>query len=80
MCDNRIIFVRYRDSMLLLGYQLVTNDPNVAAWQSEILPPRFRASTRGGLYFYWTRNRESTLYREAVLYYSRRNHPLEIKE
>lgn len=62
--------VRYRDSMLLLGYQVVANDPAVAAWQSAIIPQQPRTPTRGGLY--WQRNRESSLYRDALLFYSRR--------
>ena len=56
--------------MLLLGYQLVANDPDVAAWQSDYIRPALRSPSRGGLY--WTRNRESSLYRDALLYYTRR--------
>ena len=56
--------------MILLGYQVIANDPDVAAWQSAIIPRVLRSPTRGGLY--WQRNRESSLYRDALLFYSRK--------
>ena len=56
--------------MILLGYQVVANDPDVAAWQSAIIPQVLRSPSRGGLY--WQRNRQSSLYRDALLFYSRK--------
>ena len=33
---------KYRDGMVLLGYQLLFNDPRVSAWQLEAIPLQFR--------------------------------------
>ena len=64
---------RYRDSMLLMGYQLVTRDPALVAWQQAILPqPGAGGRGRGGntpTVGYWAgpeQRRRSSLYRHLV--------------
>ena len=54
--------VYYRDSMILLGVQLVANNEQLAEWQSEIIPKKARDNGRSG---YWSRTalrRQSTLF------------------
>ena len=54
--------------MILLGVQLVSDNEDLNRWQSAYLLSRDRTRTRGGPY--WTRNRESSLYKEALLLYN----------
>ena len=57
--------------MILLGVQLVSDNEDLNRWQSAYLLSRDRTRTRGGPY--WTRNRESSLFKEALLLFNGRH-------
>ena len=62
-----LMAAKYRDNILLLGYQVLADDPVINAWQVQIIPVRFRQAGRAG---YWAQrmasHKKSTLYNDNI--------------